>query len=239
MDTSFGKIYLIPTPLAEENFSSAVLFNHAIIKDLRVFVVEELRTARRFLRKVCPDFPVDDCQFYILNEHTISTLNVDEIIYRVSHGNDVGIMSEAGLPCVADPGSELVALAHAKNIRVVPLVGASSIFMALMSSGLGGQKFAFHGYLPTNKTHLATAVRKLEQQSRTEQQTQIFMETPYRNMQLLETLLKHCRLETMLCIACNITDKDEYIQTKSVAQWKQSTLPSLHKKPAVFVLSAR
>ena len=237
MNSDIGKIYLIPTPLCEENQSSNILFNNEIIERLRIFVVEELRTARRFLRKVSPDFPIDDCQFHILNEHTISTLNLDEIIQEAINGKNIGIMSEAGLPCIADPGSDLVKSAHAKNIQIIPLVGASSIFMALMASGLGGQKFAFHGYLPTDKTDLTTVIRKLEQQSRNEKQTQIFMETPYRNMQMLETLIKHCHPETMLCIACNITGKDEYIKTKSIGQWKKSSLPALHKKPTVFVIS--
>ncbi len=239
MNSTAGKIYLIPTPLSEDGFSSSIVpYNNAIIADLRIFVVEELRTARRFLRSVDAGFPIDDCQFYILNEHTLFSINLDEIIVEVLKGNDIGIMSEAGLPCIADPGSELVALAHRKNIRVIPLVGASSIFMALMASGLIGQKFAFHGYLPTDKADLTNAIRKLEQQSRTEKQSQIFMETPYRNMQLLEILLKHCHGATLLCIACDITGNNEYMQTKSISQWKQSKLPALHKKPTVFVLSA-
>lgn len=238
MNAIAGKIYLIPTPLSETNIVSFdIPYNNSIIKRLRIFVVEELRTTRRFLRKVDSDFPIDDCQFYILNEHTLFSINLDEIIREVLNGKDIGIMSEAGLPCIADPGSELVALAHRKNIQVIPLVGASSIFMALMASGLCGQKFAFHGYLPTDKTDLTNAIRKLEQQSRTEKQTQIFMETPYRNIQMLELLLKHCHEETLLCIACNITGSDEYIQTKSIVQWKKSKLPILHKKPTVFVLS--
>ena len=237
MNLSAGKIYLIPTPLSEDDASSFVNpHNYAIIEKLRIFVVEELRTARRFLRKLSSDFPIDDCQFHILNEHTIATINLDEIL-KEANGKDIGLMSEAGLPCIADPGSEFVALAHTKNMTVIPLVGASSIFMTLMASGLGGQRFAFHGYLPTDKTDLTASIRKLEQQSRTEQQTQIFMETPYRNMQLLEMLLKHCRAETLLCIACNISGKEEYIKTKTIVEWKKSTLPQLHKKPTVFAMS--
>ena len=237
MNLSVGKIYLIPTPLSEDSASSFVPYNYAIIEKLRIFVVEELRTARRFLRKLSPDFPIDDCQFYVLNEHTVKTMDFSEILKEAINGKDIGLMSEAGLPCIADPGSEFVALAHTKNITVIPLVGASSIFMTLMASGLCGQRFAFHGYLPTDKTDLTASLRKLEQQSRTEQQTQIFMETPYRNMQLLETLLKFCREETLLCIACNISGKEEYIKTKTIAQWKKSTLPQLHKKPTVFAMA--
>ena len=237
MNLPSGTIYLIPTPLNEDDASSvAIPYNHAVINKLRLFVVEELRTARRFLRKVNPDFPIDDCQFYILNEHTIATIDFCEIL-KEANGKNIGLMSEAGLPCVADPGSEFIALAHTKDIRVIPLVGASSIFMTLMASGLGGQRFAFHGYLPTDKTDLTTAIRKLEQQSRTERQTQIFMETPYRNMQLLEMLLKYCRAETLLCIACNISKEEEYIKTKTIAEWKKSTPPLLHKKPTVFAMA--
>ena len=240
MNLPTGKIYLIPTPLSDDNISSFVIpYNYEIIKKLRIFVVEELRTARRFLRKISPDFPIDDCQFFILNEHTIKTINFNEILKETINGNDIGLMSEAGLPCIADPGSELVAAAHTKNLTVIPLVGASSIFMALMASGLCGQKFAFHGYLPTDKIELIASIRKLEQQSRIEQQTQIFMETPYRNMQLLEILLKHCCTDTLLCIACNINGKEEYIKTKTIAQWKKYTLPQLHKKPTIFAITLR
>ena len=236
MSLPSGKIYLIPTPLSEDMRSSSFSCNDEIVEKLRIFVVEEIRTARRFLRKVNSTFPIDDCRFYLLNEHTLAIINLDEIINEVLDGNDIGVMSEAGLPCIADPGSELVALAHKKNITITPLVGASSIFMTLMASGLCGQKFAFHGYLPTDKTDLAATVRKLEQQSRMERQTQIFMETPYRNMQLMEIILKHCHAETLLCIACNISGNDEYIKTKTVEMWKKATFPQLHKKPTVFAI---
>jgi 16S rRNA (cytidine1402-2'-O)-methyltransferase len=205
---------------------------------LRVFVVEELRTARRFLRKTNPDFPIDDCRFYILNEHTLSSLDLNSIVQLLKEGQDVGLISEAGLPCIADPGCDLVLAAQENEITVVPLVGPSSITMTLMASGLCGQNFAFHGYLPTYKSELTEKIRLLEQHSRRYKQTQLFIETPYRNNHLLDALLSTCQTNTFLCIACNISQDDEYIKTKTIAQWKKNPPPQLHKKPTVFALLA-
>jgi len=231
------KLYLLPTPLSEDAvFESIPSYNKEIIEPLRYFVVEEIRTARRFLRKLCPDFPIDDCTFFIFNEHTCKSANYEEILQPLLNGNDMGLLSEAGLPCIADPGSDLVRAAQQKNIQVVPLVGPSSIFMALMASGLNGQSFAFHGYLPTDKVKLSDKIHKIEQISSLQQQTQLFIEAPYRNNQLFETLLKECNSNTYLCIACNISQKDEYIKTKSIAQWRKNSPPSLHKKPCVFAI---
>ena len=230
-----GKLYLLPTPIGENDiFESIPLYNKTIIDSLRIFVVEEIRTARRFLRKISPDFPIDDCQFYILNEHTSQNMDLNPVLQHLSDGKNVGILSEAGLPCIADPGSELVVLAHQKDIAVVPLVGPSSIFLTLMASGLCGQNFAFHGYLPTDKTELVHKIHKLEQISSSQHQTQLFIEAPYRNNQLFETLLKECKSNTYICIACNLTQQDEYIKTKTIVQWRKSPPPSLHKKPVVF-----
>jgi 16S rRNA (cytidine1402-2'-O)-methyltransferase len=232
-----GKLYLLPAPLGEESvFETIPLYNKTVIDAIKIFVVEEIRTARRFLRKINPDFPIDDCQFYILNEHTLQNMDFTPILQHLVEGENVGIISEAGLPCVADPGCDLVALAQQKDIQVVPLTGPSSITLALMASGMCGQNFAFNGYLPTDKTELSSKVRKLEQISCSQQQTQLFIETPYRNNQLFEILLKECKNNTRLCIACNINQKDEYIKTKTIAQWKQNHPPSLHKKPAVFCI---
>jgi 16S rRNA (cytidine1402-2'-O)-methyltransferase len=234
-----GKLYLLPTPLGEDAvFESIPLYNKTIIDTLRIFVVEEIRTARRFLRKTSPDFPIDDCQFYILNEHTSQNIDLNPVLQHIIDGENIGIISEAGLPCVADPGSNLVALAQQKDIAIVPLAGASSITMALMASGLNGQNFAFCGYLPTDKMALNQKIHKLEQNSSSQQQTQLFIETPYRNNQLFETLLKECKPDTLLCVACNITQKDEYIKTKTIAQWIKNPSPSLHKKPTVFAILA-
>jgi 16S rRNA (cytidine1402-2'-O)-methyltransferase len=232
-----GKLYLLPTPINDNDvFESVPNYNKEIIEPLRYFVVEEIRTARRFLRKLCPDFPIDDCTFFVLNEHTCQSAKWEELLQPLLNGNDMGLLSEAGLPCIADPGADFVWAAQQKNIQVVPLVGPSSITMALMASGLHGQQFAFHGYLPTDKTALADKLRKLENSSIQNNQTQLFMETPYRNNQLFDILLKTCRPDTRLCIACNISGKDEYIKTQSIAKWKNSPPPSLHKKPTVFAI---
>ena len=233
-----GKLYLLPTPIGENDvFESIPLYNKTVIDSLRIFVVEEIRTARRFLRKISSNFPIDDCQFYILNEHTSQKIDLSPVLQHLINGENIGIISEAGLPCIADPGSELVALAQQKEITVVPLVGPSSITLALMASGLCGQNFAFHGYLPTDKTELSHKIRQLEQISISQNQTQLFMEAPYRNNQLFEMLLKECKPSTYLCIACNINQKDEYIKTKTIAQWKKTPPPSLHKKPTVFAVN--
>ncbi|MDR2410456.1 MAG: SAM-dependent methyltransferase [Bacteroidales bacterium] len=234
-----GILYLLPTPIGDNNvFDSIPVYNKTIIDTIRIFVVEEIRTARRFLRKISPDFPIDDCRFYALNEHTLSSIDLSSILRLAIEGENIGLVSEAGLPCVADPGSDLVLLAQQKDIRIVPLVGPSSIIMTLMASGLCGQQFAFHGYLPANKSELMNKICKLEQLSRLQHQTQLFIETPYRNNQLFEALLSVCKANTLLCIACNINQNEEYIKTKTIAQWKQIPPPQLHKKPTVFALLA-
>jgi 16S rRNA (cytidine1402-2'-O)-methyltransferase len=231
------KLYLCPTPLSEDAVFEAIpSYNKEIIEPLRYFVVEEIRSARRFLRRLCPNFPIDDCTFFIFNEHTCQSANYEEILQPLLNGNDMGLLSEAGLPCIADPGADLVRAAQRKNIQVVPLAGASSITMALMASGLYGQSFAFYGYLPTDKIALADKLRKLETLSMQNTQTQLFIEAPYRNNQLLEVMLKTCKSDTQLCIACNISGKDEYIKTQTIAQWRKTPPPQLHKKPTVFAL---
>ena len=234
-----GKLYLIPTPIDDNDvFNSIPLYNKTIIDGIRIFVVEEIRTARRFLRKISPNFPIDDCQFYILNEHTSQSIDLSSILQFAIDGNDIGLVSEAGMPCVADPGSNLVLLAQQKNIKIIPLSGPSSITMTLMASGLCGQNFAFNGYLPTDKSELINKIRKLEQYSSSQHQTQLFIETPYRNNQLFETLLKECKSNTYICIACNISQEDGYIKTKTVAEWKKNLPDSLHKKLCVFAVLA-
>ncbi|MDR0604862.1 MAG: SAM-dependent methyltransferase [Bacteroidales bacterium] len=239
MSDNKGKLYLLPTPIGDNDiFASIPVYNKTIIDTIRVFVVEEIRTARRFLRKLNPDFPIDDCRFYILNEHTLSSIDLSSILRLAIEGESIGVLSEAGLPCVADPGSDLVLLAQQKDITVVPLVGPSSITMTLMASGLCGQQFAFHGYLPANKSELIDKVHKLEQSSRLQRQTQLFIETPYRNNQVFDALLTVCKANTLLCIACNINQNEEYIKTKTIMQWKQCPQPQLHKKPTVFALLA-
>lgn len=236
MKTPPGKLYLIPTPLGG-NAPAEVLPQDVLDRacSLRCFVVEELRTARRFLRKIDPSFPIDQCTFHELNEHT-QTLDSRLLLAPVEAGESIGIMSEAGLPCIADPGAELVAAAQERNIRVVPLIGPSSIFSALMASGLCGQRFSFHGYLPREKDELLRKIRHMEGDSARDNAAQIFMDTPYRNNQLWELLLLSCQDDTRLCVAANITLENEYIVTKTVRNWKKSPRPDLHKQPALFIL---
>lgn len=233
---TYGKLYLIPTPLGGDDPQRCVpTFNIDILVNIRHFVVEELRTARRFLRQVIPTFPIDDCEFQLLNEHT-THINSLEMLAPILNGNDMALLSEAGLPCVADPGSLLVTAAHNKGIQVIPLVGASSLMLALMASGLSGQHFCFHGYLPTDKQQLTVKIRNMEMQSVKNNQSQIFMEAPYRNNQLLQHLLEVCMPDTQLCIACNLTLPGEYVSTKSIKDWRKSPLPQLHKQNTVFIL---
>ncbi|MDD3691473.1 MAG: SAM-dependent methyltransferase [Bacteroidales bacterium] len=235
-EKSYGKIYLFPTLLGGDDISYCIPdYNIDIIRDIRFFIVEELRTARRFLRKVIADFPIDDCHFELLNEHTIH-INTQEMLLPALQGHPMAILSEAGLPCVADPGSDLILEAHHKKITVVPLVGASSLLMALMASGLSGQHFCFHGYLPTDKHDLIIKIRNIERQSAKNNEAQIFIEAPYRNMQLLQTLLETCAPSTYLCIASNLTLYNESIRSQTIQDWRKASLPSLHKQNTVFIL---
>lgn len=233
---TYGKLFLIPTFIGSKDINRCIpAFNISIIQSLSFFIVEELRSARRFLRRLDPEFPIDNTNFQILNEHT-TQINAEEMLFPILTGHDMGLLSEAGLPCIADPGAAIVLAAQQKGIRVMPLIGPSSIFMALMASGLSGQNFAFHGYLPTEKHALASKLHTLELLSEKHRQAQIFMETPYRNMQMLDCLLKTCSPSTFLCIAVNLTMPDECIKTQTIGEWNRSTLPELHKKPAIFVL---
>lgn len=230
-------LYLAPALLVEDTVHNVLPDNVIeIIKSLDQFVVEDLRTARRFLSKIGHPKRIEDLQFRELNEHT-SKSDID-LLKSFIKNSDTGVLSEAGAPGIADPGAEIVKLAHENNIRVVPLVGPSSILLALMASGLNGQSFAFAGYLPVKRQERQERIRALERRSATENQTQIFIETPYRNMQLLEDILMCCRLSTNLTIAADITGKNEFIRTQSIKKWKSNKLPELHKIPAVFLLQA-
>jgi 16S rRNA (cytidine1402-2'-O)-methyltransferase len=229
-------LYLIPS-LLSENTIPKVLPPHVltVIHGLRQFVVEDIRTARRFLSKVKHPVSIDQLQFRELNEHTseteIATLLPDLL------ADDTGVISEAGVPAVADPGAQIVRLAHANGIKIIPLVGPSSILMALMASGMNGQSFAFVGYLPVKSKERQERLRAIERRSAIEKQTQIFIETPYRNMQLLDDILQCCHPESMLAIAADITGVHEFILTQKIRQWKNK-LPDLNKIPAVFLLQA-
>jgi 16S rRNA (cytidine1402-2'-O)-methyltransferase len=229
-------LYLVPTPIFE-NTSEKVLpvTVISIIHTLNQFIVEDIRTARRFLSKVNHPIPIDQLQFKELNEHTPFSEIASFLPYLLNQ--DTGLMSEAGLPCLADPGAEIVRLAHANNITVVPMIGPSSIFLSLIASGLNGQSFSFIGYLPVKQNERQSYLRVIEKRSVTEKQTQIFIETPYRNMNLLHDILNCCQPETLLTIAAGITSPNEYILTKTVRQWKVK-LPDLKKVPTVFLLQA-
>jgi 16S rRNA (cytidine1402-2'-O)-methyltransferase len=197
--------------------------------------VEELRTARRYLSKSGIGVPIDNLHFFELNEHTPSEQDISVYLQAAIEGNNVGLLSEAGVPAVADPGARLVRLAHQKNIPVIPLTGPSSLLLALMASGLNGQQFAFAGYLPVKPPERKQRLLQLEKRSTAEQQTQLFIEAPYRNEALLADILNVCRPNTLLCIAANLTEPDAYIKTQTIALWKTTTV-ELNKKPCVFLL---
>ena len=229
-------LYLIPSLLSDRNSLYSIPPDVVeIINDLEQFIVEDIRTARRFLSKIGFKKSLDTLKLKVLNEHT-SQDEISTLLEFVMLQN-TGILSEAGAPAVADPGSEIVKLAHINNIKVVPLVGPSSILLALMASRLNGQSFAFSGYLPIKKNERIDKLRSIEKRSKIENQTQIFIETPYRNNQILDDILQTCRSMTKLTIAANITGKDEYISTKTIKEWKKS-IPEIKKIPTVFLIQA-
>ena len=230
-----GTIYLIPTPLSPENPEISIpLRVISIIHSLDSFIVEELRTARRFLRKTGYTRSFDEVSLQVLNEHT-PDMEHKAMLNIVLQGKNTGIMSEAGMPGIADPGAELIRLAHELGIEVVPLPGTSSIILALAASGMNGQNFVFHGYLPVKPHDREKKIREIELESLQKNQTQIFIETPYRNEQMFRSLIKVCGHNTLICIACNLTDPDEYVKTLEVKKWKEKN-PEIRKKPAVFLL---
>ncbi len=224
-------LYLLPTPLCDENsLQQTVPFNISVINSCRYFIVEELKTARRYLRALDKNFDIDGRTFVELNEHT-SPQEIMELFNTLLKNKKGIMMSEAGCPGVADPGAAIVQMAHKNNVKIVPLIGPSSIIMAIMSSGLNGQNFAFNGYLPKEKTELAQKIKSLEKLS--SQQSQWFIETPYRNIQLFEELLKTLNPNTKLCLAANISSATEFIKTKTIADWKKAK-PEINKIPCVF-----
>ncbi len=232
-----GKLYLIPSPLgdgAPEDVLPAPVFQ--ILPQIRRYVVEEVRTARRFLSSAGLRGHIEELEFHTLNEHT-SPQEVEALLPLFEDGAAVGLISEAGLPAVADPGARLVALCHRHGIEVVPFVGPSSLMMALMSSGLDGQSFAFNGYIPVKPDERKSALKALEKRSF--HQTQILIETPYRNDSLLKDMLSALSPSTRLCIAANITCPDQFIRTLTVAQWKKLQGFTIGKRPCVFLIQAR
>lgn len=240
---SKARLLLMPTCIGETSPDEVLPARYlSKIEHLRTFFVEDLRSARRFLRKVGFRTPFEEVCFIELNEHS-KGFRLEDILkaQQISESEickaDMGVLSEAGLPCIADPGSLAVEWAHRKGIQVVPLSGPSSIFMALMASGFNGQSFAFHGYLPIESKERAFRIRELENLSRKTGQSQIFIETPYRSQTMLQSLIENCYPETRICVACNISLADEFILTRTTSQWKK-TKADIHKKNTVFVLSA-
>ncbi len=230
-----GKLYLVPTTLGENNFDEVLpSFNREIVLGLDSFIVEELRTARRFLRAYGYKKDFDEVDFHLLNEHTKSQ-EITSYLDACKNGENIGLLSEAGVPCIADPGNEVVRMAHEKGVEVIPLVGPTSIIMSLMASGFNGQNFAFIGYLPVKPPERNKKLKQLEQNIFKNNQTQIFIEAPYRNNKLMQAMCENLSSEIMICVACEIATKDQFIQTKSIKDWKKK-LPELHKKNTIFLL---
>ncbi|MBO8440064.1 MAG: SAM-dependent methyltransferase [bacterium] len=229
-------LYLIPSPLGDAPLCRMMPpYNSDIIRSLRHFIVENVRTARRFLKQVDNGIDIDSLTFYELNRHTDRQM-IASYLTPMSEGCEIGIISEAGCPAVADPGADVVAIAQEKGYKVVPLVGPSSILMSLMASGFNGQSFAFVGYLPIDRNERAQRLKALERRAYSEDQTQIFIETPYRNVQLFGEMLRTLQPQTRLCIALSITTEGESIRTMTVSQWKKAAVPDMHKQPCIFLI---
>ena len=230
-------LYLIPVTLGETSIEQVLPpYNHEVIMGIRHFVVENIRSARRFLRQTDKAFPIDDCTFFEMGKHA-DEKQFSQYLQPLREGKPVGVISEAGCPAVADPGADIVRIAQREGLRVVPLVGPNSMIMAVMSSGLGGQSFAFNGYLPVDASDRSKRLKSLESRAWTEGQTQLFIETPYRNEKMFQALLSTLRPQTRLCIAAGITTDNEYIRTLSISEWKRTKLPDLSKVPAIFLIN--
>ncbi len=228
-------LYLIPVLLGDTALERVLpAYNQEVVRGIRHFIVEDIRSARRFLKKVDKDFDIDGSQFYPLNKHT-SPEEISGYLKPLEEGHSMGVISEAGCPAVADPGADVVALAQRKHLTVIPLVGPSSIILSVMGAGFNGQSFAFNGYLPIEAADRAKRLKLLEQRAYTEQQTQIFIETPYRNNRLVEDILSTCRPQTRLCIAANITCDEEFIMTRTLKEWR-GHVPDLSKQPCIFLI---
>ncbi len=235
--TGIGKLYLIPTTLGEtEPLEVLPISIKRAVENIDSYIVENEKTARRFIKKISPRKSQAGLHLFLLNKYTEAAA-IPTFIDPCLKGRDVGVLSEAGAPGIADPGAEVVKIAHEKNIQVVPLVGPSSIFLALMASGMNGQNFAFNGYLPIDSNERKKAMKRLEKISKENNQSQLFIETPYRNDKLLADLIRILSPHTYLCIACDITLPTEYIATKTLRDWKKSPV-ELHKRPAIFIIQA-
>lgn len=229
-------LYLLPVTLGDTAIDKVLpAYNAGIIREIKHFIVEDVRSARRFLKKVDREIDIDTLSFYPLNKHT-SPEDISGYLNPLAEGHSMGVISEAGCPAVADPGADVVAIAQRRNLKVVPLVGPSSIILSVMASGFNGQSFAFHGYLPIEPNERSKRLKEFEGRIYSEHQTQLFIETPYRNHKMLDDILMACRPQTKLCIAANITCEGEYIKTRTVKEWKGTALPDLSKIPCIFLL---
>ena len=235
---SAGVIYMIPCPISDERGVWDVLpqANLDVMNSLDYFIVENTRSARRFLSKAGVERRIEELEFVELNEHTTSAAEIEKMLKPVLAGRSAGVISEAGVPGVADPGADIVALAHRKGVRVVPLVGPSSILMSVMASGLNGQSFAFVGYIPVKDGERAKRIKELERRAKEENQAQLFIEAPYRNVKLFEALVKSLAPKLRLTIAADITSPAEYIKTLTVEEWRKQGVPDIAKRPTIFIL---
>lgn len=229
-------LYLIPVELGDTPQERVLpAYNKEVILSIKHFIVEEVRSARRFLKRVDRDINIDELTFYPMGKHADANL-FTRYLKPLEAGESMGVISEAGCPAVADPGADVVAIAQRKGLKVVPLVGPSSMIMAVMASGLNGQSFAFNGYLPIDPADRMKRLKQLETRAVQEHQTQLFIETPYRNAKLFDTLCQTLHAQTRICVAAGITTEDEWIRTHTVAEWKRHSLPDLSKTPAIFLI---
>lgn len=230
-------LYLIPVTLGETEYQKVLPeYNKKIIRGIKNFIVENRRSAIRFLKLADSSIDIDSLEFLELNEHSDLAKISNYLDPLLKKKLPMGIISEAGCPAVADPGAAVVEMAQKKNLKVVPLSGPSSMIMAVMASGLNGQSFAFNGYLPVKPNERAAKIRQLENRAWNEKQTQLFIEAPYRNLKMLESILNSCRNETRVCVAAGLTTEQEFIRTLSVAEWKKSNEPPINKVPAIFLI---
>ena len=235
---AYGTLYLIPCPISDETSPWDVLpaANRAVMDSLDYFIVENTRSARRFLSRAGVARPIETLEFRELNEHTVAGREVEELVAPLLAGRSAGVISEAGVPGVADPGALVVEACHRRSIRVVPLVGPSSIILAVMASGLNGQSFAFNGYLPVKPPERAKAIRMFERRAAAEGQSQLFIEAPYRNAKLFEELLQILAAATRLTLAVDLTAPGGWVETRTVAQWRERPRPEINKHPAIFII---
>lgn len=232
-----GKLYLLPAPLGEEGLEAVPSTVVARIHQLRYFIAEKAKTARHYIKSTHPPYAISELTIFERNKYT-SVQELPTFLKPLLEGHDMGLLSEAGCPAVADPGALIVELAHQQDIEVVPMVGPSSLLLALMASGMNGQQFCFNGYLSPKRAILQKELKKLEQNSARLHQTQLFIETPYRNQAVLETALEALSPDTLFCIAANLTLPDQYVKTCRIRDWKKQTIPDLNKQPAVFLVYA-